>query len=161
MTRSSVLLSVTVCVVGAMAAVAAAPMSHLPKANTREAVVAYVQDAAKVVQKSGPSCATFATPAWKAGDYYIFVAGPDGKTVCHPKADLVGKPMAGIVNSKGDKVGDKIFKMGMADGKGWVEYLWSRPGKTVEEPKASYVMGVNGPDHKHYVVGAGAWDLKK
>jgi signal transduction histidine kinase len=160
MTRSAVLLSVTACVVGAVAAVAAAPASHLPKANTREAVVAYVQDAAKIVQKGGPSCAAFATPAWTGGDYYIFVAGPDEKTVCHPRADLVGKSMGDIVNSEGDKVGDKIYKVGTA-GKGWVEYLWARPGKTTEEPKSTYVMGVNGPDHKHYLVGSGAWDLKK
>ncbi len=161
MTRSKVLLSVSACLIIAMAAIATASPSHLPKANTRDAVVAYVQDAAKVVQTSGPSCATFASALWTAGDYYVFVAGADGKTICHPRADLVGKPLSAIVNAKGDKVGEKILKMGTADGKGWVDYLWARPGKTVEEPKSTYVMGVTGPDHKHYVVGAGAWDLKK
>ncbi len=158
MTRSSILLSIT-CVIGAVAA-AAAPVSHLPKANTRAAVASYVQAAASVVQKSGPSCATFATPAWRSGDYYIFVVGPDGKGVCHPTASLVGKPMSDIVNSKGEKVGEKIDKMGMGDGSGWVDYLWKRPGKTTEEQKDTYVMGVTGPDHKHYIVGSGGWGLK-
>jgi methyl-accepting chemotaxis protein len=159
MNRSRILLLVSVCVI-AIVAIAAAPVSHVPKANTRDALIAYVKDAAAIVQKSGPSCDAFASPEWRSGDYYIFVLGPDDKLVCHPKADMIGKLQSDIVNSIGDKVGERILKMGMADGKGWVDYLWARPGKTNEEPKSSYVMGVMGPDKKHYIVGAGAYDLK-
>ncbi|HSP15729.1 MAG TPA: cache domain-containing protein [Thermoanaerobaculia bacterium] len=158
MNRSRIFL-VLVCL-AAVLLLAVSPASHVPRANTKQAVMAYVQDAAKIVQKSGPSCATFASNEWKGGDYYIFVIGPDQKTVCHPNPEMVGKPSGEIVNAKGDKVGEKIVKMGMADGKGWVDYLWNKPGKTNDEPKSSYVMGVAGPDGKHYVVGAGGWDLK-
>jgi len=159
MSRRWILVSILVCFTATIAFAAGA--THVPKANTKKAVAAYVQEAAKVVQKSGPSCATFASSDWKSGDYYIFVVGPDQKLVCHPKADMVGKPYDQIVNAKGDKVGERIVKMGMAGGKGWVDYLWPKPGQTVEEPKSSYIMGVTGSDGKHYVVGAGAWDLKK
>jgi len=159
MNRSRILLLLSICVI-AIVAIAAAPASHVPKANTRDALIAYVKDAAAIVQKSGPSCDTFASPEWRSGDYYIFVLGPDDRLVCHPKADMIGKPQSDIVNSKGDKVGERIVKMAMADGKGWIEYFWARPGKTDEEPKSSYVMGVIGSDKKHYVVGAGAYDLK-
>jgi cytochrome c len=141
--------------------IAAAAANHLPKTNSRQAVQTFVEDAAKVVQKNGPSCAAFAGNDWRGGDYYIFVIGPDQKTLCHPKPEMIGKPSTEIVNAKGDKVGDMIVKMGTADGKGWIDYLWTKPGKTTEEPKSSYVMGVTGPDGKHYIVGAGAWDLKK
>ncbi len=79
----------------------------------------------------------------------------------HPNAALIGKPQNDIINSKGERVGERITKMNMGGGKGWVDYLWTRPGKTAEEMKSSYVMGVTGPDGKHYSVGAGAWDLKK
>lgn len=160
MNRSRIFLSIAACFVASIV-IAADSMSHVPKANTRDAVAAYVQDAAKIVQKSGPSCETFASKEWRSGDYYIFVLGPDDKLLCHPNPAMVGKAQADITNSKGDKVGEKILKMGTADGKGWVDYLWARPGKTEEEPKSSYVMGVKGPDGKHYVVGAGGYDLKK
>ena len=160
MNRVRILVPLLLCLVS-MLAIAAAPASHLPKANTRAAVMAYVQDAAALVQKSGPSCDTFAKPEWRSADYYVFVVGPDDKLVCHANASLIGKPSADIKNKSGDNVGEKIVKMGMADGKGWLEYLWTPTGKTADETKSSYVMGVTGPDHKHYVVGAGAFGLTK
>lgn len=143
------------------AAIAAPAMTHLPAANTRDAVLKYVQSAATIIKKSGPSCATFASSEWKGGDYYIFVLGPDDKTVCHPQAAMIGKAFSEIVNAEGDKVGEKIVKTGAAGGKGWVDYRWSRPGQTVEEPKSSYVMGFTGSDGKHYIVGAGGYNLKE
>jgi len=160
MNRSRFLLSVAACVV-TPAVIAASPMAHVPKTNTRRAVRAYVQDASKIVKKSGPSCATFESKEWRSGDYYIFVLGPDDKTLCHPRAEEIGKAQADIVNAKGDKIGERIVKTGKGNGKGWVDYLWTRTGKTTEEPKSSYVMGVTGPDGKHYIVGAGGYNLQK
>ena len=153
--RLPVFVLVAVCLI------AAASPSHLPKAKTREALAAYVKDAAAVVQKSGPSCDAFAKPEWRSADYYVFVVGPDDKLVCHANASLIGKPSADIVNKGGDKVGEKIVKMGVADSSGWLDYLWPpKPGAS-EETKSSYVMGVTGPDGKHYVVGAGGFGLAK
>jgi signal transduction histidine kinase len=160
MNRSRILISIAVCFVAGIA-IAADTMSHVPKTNTRDAIAAYVQGAAKIVQKSGPSCETFASKEWRSGDYYIFVLGPDEKLLCHPNPDMVGKLQSEITNAKGDKVGEWILKAGTGEGKGWVDYLWARPGQTAEVPKSSYVMGVKGPDGKHYIVGAGGYDLKK
>ena len=55
--------------------------SHVPAKNTRDAIKAYVKDAAKVVAKSGPSCDTFKSADWMAGDYYVFVDSPDNNTI--------------------------------------------------------------------------------
>ena len=160
MNRPRILVLVLVSF-AAMLLISAAPVSHVPKANTREAVMAYVKDAAAVVQKNGPSCTTFATSEWRSGDYYIFVSGPSGTTLCHPKPELVGKPTSAIVNASGDKVGERIAAASAGNGSGWVEYTWPRPGQTKEEPKSTYVMGVTGPDGKHYAVGSGGWGLSK
>jgi hypothetical protein len=160
MNRSRILVPVFVCVI-AVVAMAAAPPSHLPTANTRAAVMAYVKDAATVVQKNGPSCDAFAKPEWRSADYYVFVSGPDNKLICHANASVIGKSAADVVNKNGDMVGAKITKMGMADGQGWLDYLWTPTGKTTEETKSTYVMGITGPDHKHYVVGAGGFGLAK
>jgi hypothetical protein len=54
-----------------------------------------------------------------------------------------------------------IAAKGSGHGKAWVEYLWTPPGKTAEELKSTYVMGVTGPDGKHYIVGAGGWNVTK
>src|SRR5262245_7258706 len=89
-------------------AILVAATTHLPKANTRAAIQAYVEDAAKIVQKGGPSCATFASPEWRGGQWYIFVDGPDDKIVCHLKTDMIGKAPSSIVNAKGEKVGAMI-----------------------------------------------------
>ena len=135
--------------------------NHVPRAATRDAVMTYVKDAAAVVQKSGPSCDTFAKPEWRSSDFYVFVSGPDGKLICHANSAMVGKPAADIVNKSGDRVGEKILKAGEGDHQGWVEYQWARTDEGPEERKSSYVMGVNGPDGKHYVVGAGAFRMSK
>ncbi|MGZ4808435.1 MAG: cache domain-containing protein [Thermoanaerobaculia bacterium] len=160
MNRSRIFAAVVLCLLAA-AIIIAAPASHLPKTNTRAALMTYVGDAAAIVQKSGPSCATFASPEWRGGDYYVFVLGPDDKLVCHPRPDMIGKDSGEITNKSGDKVGDKIVAMGKGSNKGWVEYLWAKSGKTDEELKSTYVMGITGADNKHYIVGAGAWDLTK
>jgi len=157
MTRSRYVSPLVLCVI---ATAAFAVTSHLPKANTRHDIQAYVEEAAKVVHQSGPSCATFASPAWRGGQYYIFVDGPDDKVVCHANAAIIGKQPSSIVNAKGQKVGEMIAAKAKGDGKGWVEYFWTPPGKTAEELKSTYVMGVTGPGGKHYIVGSGGWNVK-
>ena len=154
--RSVSLLVIVVLAAAAMAVTA----SHLPKANTRHDVTAYVEAAADVVRQHGPSCETFATPEWRGGPYYIFVDGPDDRAVCHPNAALIGKPFAAITNARDEKVGEMIAAKGKGAGRGWVEYYWAPPGEKIEKLKSTYVIGVTGPGGKHYVVGSGAWDLK-
>ena len=144
-----------------VAAVALAAASHLPKTNSRAAVATYVKEAATLVAREGPSCSTFASPEWKNADYYIFVSGPDNTLICHPMANVIGKPASSIVNREGDKVGEMIVAKGKANGQGWVEYKWMPAGKTAEELKSAYVIGVIGRGGKHYVVGGGGFNLTK
>jgi len=134
--------------------------SYTPKSNTRDAIKAYVKSAAKVIAKSGPSCEAFKSKDWMAGDYYIFVTGPDDRLVCHPNASMVGKPNADIVDANGKKVGLDLIKAAKKRGGGWVSYVWPRPGTNKPVPKTSYAMRVKGSDGKWYVVGSGGYELK-
>jgi signal transduction histidine kinase len=134
--------------------------THLPKANTRAEVQRYVEEAAKLVQRHGPACVLLASPAWRSNDYYIFVDGPNDNILCHANAAMIGKAPSTFVNSKGEKVGVMITAKAHGNGKGWVDYFWLPPGKKTEELKSSYVMGITGPDGKHYIVGAGGFNLK-
>ncbi len=132
-----------------------------PGANTRDAVMSYVNNAANVVAKSGPSCETFSQPAWMAGDYYIFVIGPDSRLMCHPNAQMVGKLENDIVDANGMRVGEALgTTAASAEGRGWVSYVWPRPGSTTPVAKSTYVTRVTGPDGKVYVVGGGGYQLQ-
>jgi hypothetical protein len=163
MNRSRILVPSLVCLTAVLLLAADGSVkNHVPRAATRDAVMTYVKDAAAVVQKSGASaCDTLAKPEWRANDYYVFVSGPDNKLLCHPSAAMVGKPTAAVVNKSGDKIGEKISKMGEGDGAGWLEYMWAPRAGAPEEMKTTYAMGVTGPDGKHYVVGAGAFRMAK
>ncbi len=135
--------------------------SYTPRANTRADIVSYVNHAASVVAKNGPSCDTFNQPNWMSGDWYIFVDGPDGRLICHPNAQMVGRSNADIVDVNGKRVGDAITAAGISpEGHGWVDYVWPRPGQTTPVAKSTYVTRVTGPDGKMYLVGAGGYELK-
>jgi len=134
--------------------------SHVPKADTHAAIKAYVQDAAKVVAKSGPSCKTFSSKDWQSGDYYIFVVGADDKILCHPNVSLIGKLNSDVVDANGKKLGIEIVENAKKKGGGWTEYVWPRPGTTNPVPKMTYSMRVKGPGGKWYVVGGGGYELK-
>jgi signal transduction histidine kinase len=151
--------SFALCLLLSLSAMAAD--SHTPPANTRDAVKAYVQEAAKVIAKDGPSCATFADKSWTSDDYYIIVVGPDDKVVCYPDPQVVGRPTSQVVDVNGKKVGDLLNAAARNnEGGGWVEYLWPRPGTTKPVPKSSYAVSVTAPDGKRYVVGSGGYELK-
>ena len=132
-----------------------------PAANTRDAVMSYVNHAADVVARSGPSCETFSQPAWRAGDYYIFVIGPDSRLICHPNAQLIGRLQSEIIDANGMRVGDALgATAASAAGRGWVNYVWPRPGSTTPVSKSTYVVRVTGPDGQSYVVGGGGYQLQ-
>jgi len=133
--------------------------SYVPKSNTRPAIKKYVRAAANYVHKHGPSCDEFAEKQWRSGDYYVFVDDSDGKALCHPNKDIIGKPASEIVDSNGKKVGIDLVETAKKGG-GWVDYVWPRPGTTKPVPKSSYAMSVKGPDGKTYYVGSGGYELK-
>jgi hypothetical protein len=112
------LLPLLACLIAT--AVLATSAGNLPKTNTRDAIKSYVVSAATIVRKSGPSCATFSSPEWRGGDYYIFVLGPDGALICHPTGAMIGKPASTIVNAEGVKVGEMVAAKGRARAQaGW------------------------------------------
>jgi signal transduction histidine kinase len=134
--------------------------SYTPKKNTHAAIKSYVQAASKVVAKHGASCETFESKDWRYGDYYIFVLGPDHKTICHPTASIVGKTADEIVDKNGRHVGNEIEAAAMKKGGGWVDYSWPRPGTDTPVPKSTYATHVKGPDGKTYIVGSGGYEVK-
>jgi len=136
--------------------------ANTPRAASHDEVAAYVDRAAALVAKNGASCEAFSSPAWFDGDWYVFVLGADRKTLCHPaQPAMVGKAANEIVDPNGKRIGDLFFAAANgANGRGWVDYVWPRPGQTAPVAKNAYVVGVTGPDGKRYVVGSGGYELK-
>ena len=133
--------------------------SHVPTANNREEVRAFVNSAASIVEKNGPTCARFTTSKWYEGDWYIFILEPNGKTVCHPaRPDLVGQMVNDLVDPNGMRIGEAFVQTANSDtGSGWVDYVWARPGQDTPVKKSSYVRMVTAPDGKKYIVGSGTY----
>lgn len=84
------------------------------------------------------------------GMRYVYPPNPqgEGKNMLHLK-DVddkpIGKLMVSIVSSK--------------EGKGWLHYRWPKPGKIAPEWKSTYVMRVQSPSGKTYLIGSGAYDM--
>ena len=136
--------------------------SNTPRAATRDEVVAYVNRAAALVSKNGVACETFSTPSWFNGDWYVFVFGPDHKSLCQPaQPAMIGRDASTIVDPNGKRIGDAmIAATSGAEGKGWIEYMWPRPGQTTPVPKSTYLVAVTAPDGQKYVIGSGGYELK-
>jgi signal transduction histidine kinase len=122
--------------------------------------VTYVDQAAKVVAKNGPSCETFSTSKWTAGDYYIFVIGPDNRIVCHLSPAEIGRATSELADFNGRGIGDAFVAAASGvEGHGWVDYAWPRPGMKTPSSKSAFVKSVTGPDGKRYIVGGGGYGL--
>ncbi|PYQ59260.1 MAG: hypothetical protein DMF58_12280 [Acidobacteria bacterium] len=152
-TRLAAIVVLTLC--------ASAAIAETPKANTRREIKKYVHAAAKHIAAHGPSCNEFARKEWRSGDYYIFVLGPDKKTLCHPDPTMIGRPASEIVDANGKKVGEMIAAAGMKMRGGWVDYVWPRPGITKPVPKSTYAEHVRSPDGDIYIVGSGGYEIKQ
>lgn len=134
--------------------------SYTPRTNSRDELVRYVNRAADLVARQGEgACATLAEPQWRSGEWYIFVSNVETDAiVCHPT--MVGQSTAVLRDVNGKYMGREMETVATGpQGRGWVDYMWPRPGQTTPERKSAYVVGVTGPDGKRYVVGSGGYGM--
>jgi len=137
--------------------------SNLPKQKARADVMAYVDRAARLVENEGEAaCPKFSTPPWLGGEWYVFVNEVNGVMICHPvRKEMIGKNEIDLQDSEGTYMLRKMIEtVNSSEGRGWVTYLWPRPGETTPARKSTYVIGVTAPSGKRYIVGSGAYDLE-
>jgi signal transduction histidine kinase len=132
--------------------------SMVPRSNSRDEVVAYVNRAAELVADSGAAaCTTFRRPDWFVGEWYIFVFDETGNTVCHPaNPEMIGTMASALVDANGVRFGDAMMRAGASESGGWVDYAWSRPGGTAPVAKSAFVRSVM-RDGRRYIVGSGGY----
>ncbi|TMH09418.1 MAG: hypothetical protein E6H65_16100, partial [Betaproteobacteria bacterium] len=76
------------------------------------------------------------------GKEYVWVNDMHPTMVFHPiKPELDGKDLSDMKDPNGKLLFMEFVATVKADGAGYVDYLWPRPGSTEPEPKRSYVKG--------------------
>lgn len=91
------------------------------------------------------------------GKGYVWVHSMSGVMQMHPvKPELERTNMINDKDSSGFPYILAMNRLVALNGQGWVVYLWPKPGKKIEELKASFVKLVK-KDNKEYVVGCGMY----
>ena len=127
---------------------------------TKEEVIAKCQEAAKYIRDNGIDAA-IQTISDKAGpfvwkDTYVFLMNMDGKMLAHPiKPELTQKEtLVKVKDTAGKPLFMEFIELANSKGKGWVDYLWPKPGQDKPAAKTSYIYRV---PNTQYIVGAGIY----
>jgi len=125
-------------------------------------IVDQVKQACAVLEKEGT--AAFAKFQGEGSDFlfkgtYMWIHTlDDGTMLMHPmKYKLNGKSVIGLKDKKGKRFFATMNKVVKANGEGWVEYYWPKPGTNEIVHKVSYVRGCKTPDGQELVVGCGLY----
>lgn len=128
----------------------------------REEVIATVHAAVKMAQEQGRDAvlAEIANPHGKfvKENTYAFALNSDNAmTLAHPiKPKLVGKNLLHIKDVNGVMIFLEFAQVAKSpEGKGWVDYMWPKPGEKKPSPKHSYFEKVPGQD---ILMGAGYYE---
>jgi cytochrome c len=128
---------------------------------TPQQIVDQVKAAAALVTADGT--ASFARFRGKDSPFifagtYIWIHDRDGVMRMHPvKPKMETKPLLGLKDANGKAFFVDMNKMA-AEGGGWVDYVWPKPGEKEPSLKVSYVMEAKHGDEV-FIVGCGVYDL--
>ncbi len=77
-----------------------------------------------------------------AGNEYLWINDMGPRMVMHPiKPELNGQDLRGNKDPNGTALFVEMVNVVKAQGHGFVDYIWPKPGSTDPEPKRSYVKG--------------------
>lgn len=98
---------------------------------------------------------------WFHDDQYLYVWDINGlRYVYPPDTDREGEHVLGLEDIDGKPIGKLMVNVAASkEGKGWIHYRWPRPGRSAPEWKSTYVMKVQSPSGRAYLIGSGAYDL--
>lgn len=135
--------------------------SFAEEATPREVVQKVEQAAQLLAQKGDEAYRDLVDPqgsfVWKGT--YVFAFDMSGNTVVHPNPNLLGKNLMSFKDVNGKVFAAEFLAIAKnAQGKGWSEYMWPKPGEKTPSLKATYVMKVPGKD---LLVAAGVYDISK
>lgn len=93
------------------------------------------------------------------GAGYIWIHNLDGIMVMHPiKPSLNGKVLTDMRDANGSYFFISMNETVEEHGKGWIPYVWPKPGEEKSSPKVSFCVLVS-KDGNDYVLGSGMYDV--
>ena len=127
---------------------------------TQEEVIAKCEAAAKLVKEQGVEAASQTIGdkegpfVWK--DTYVFLMDLDGKMIAHPiSPELTQRDsLVEVKDTDGKPLFVEFIQVAGNRGKGWVDYMWPKPGEQTPSAKSSYIYRV---EDTPYFVGAGIY----
>ena len=98
---------------------------------------------------------------WFHDDRYLYVWDMKGmRYVYPPYPQGEGKNMLQLKDVDDKPIGKLMVSIASSqEGKGWIHYRWPKPGQTAPDWKSTYVMKVQSPSGKTYLIGSGAYDM--
>lgn len=106
-------------------------------------VVDLVTKAVAKIEKDGrASFESFHDPegAFMAKDAYIFVIDPNGVELVNPGfRNLEGRSVLDLKDTEGKMLVREMLKVVQAQGSGWVDYMWPKPGESISTLKSTFV----------------------
>jgi len=129
-------------------------------------LISTVQNAASLIQYKGKSAfLDFKSYGnqFLHGETYVFVMDMEGNILCHPDKKFEGTNQKNLADVNGRQFIKQMLKESLDSRKGykgWVHYLWPRPGKIFPVWKSSYVMSVFGPYGTRYIVASCLYEMK-
>ena len=113
--------------------------------ETAQGVLAYFEGEERAGRMSRDAAQQAAVAAVRglhyAGSEYFWIQDMHPRMVLHPKADLIGKDIGGIVDPAGKHLFVDVVERVKQSGAGFVPYLWPKPGLDQPVAKISYVKG--------------------
>jgi signal transduction histidine kinase len=126
----------------------------------RAFVVDMVQNAVAQIEKNGEAAYSLfhdRTGPYIAKDAYIFVIDPSGVDLVNPGfPNLEGRNILDVKDTRGKKLVREMLYVVQANGSGWVDYMWPKPGESVSTQKSAYVSKALIGD-KWVMVGCGVY----
>ncbi|MFI5137860.1 MAG: cache domain-containing protein [Sphingobacteriales bacterium] len=109
----------------------------------RAFVIDAVKNAVEQVEKDGDAAFRIfhdPTSPFIAKDAYIFVVDPDGIELVNPAfPTLEGRNVLDVKDTRGKHLVREMLRVVRTSGKGWVDYMWPKPGESVSTRKSTYV----------------------
>jgi len=158
------LLALTVVAIGSMQTLDGALISERRASIERltqvsHAIVSYYQQQAvggRMSMAQAQAAAKDAVRAIRYGDGdYFWIHDRQLKMVMHPiKPALEGSDLKDLADSHGKHIFQEMNRVVDAQGAGYVDYTWPKPGEQAPQPKISYVMAF---EPWGWVVGTGVY----
>ncbi len=123
-------------------------------------VVDLVRNAVQAIEKKGEAAfQIFYDPAgpFLAKDAYVFVMKMDGTMLVNPAfRNLEGKKLLDVKDTQGKLFIRDMINVAQSRGRGWIDYMWPKPGESVSTRKSAYVSTARTGD-QNLIVGSGIY----